>query len=274
MTDQEAPGVGERGPMAPAPAGQPAGDAALPLVLEARALVALQGLDKDYRDGARTIGVLHGLDLELGAGETVAVTGRSGSGKTTLLNLIGLLDRPTAGQIYFRGEPAAGMGDRARSELRARTVGFVFQAYHLVAELSALENVLLAARVAAGAGWLLGARAARRRARELLGRVGLGDRLRHRPAKLSGGEKQRVAIARALVNNPKVLLADEPTGNLDAATAHEVENLLFGIIAERKLAMALVTHEPQLAARCGRVLALEGGKLAPATGAGLLRGGQ
>jgi len=260
----QGPGAGGRGlvPAGPAPPGAPP-----PLVLQVQPLVVVQGLGKDYRDGARTIGVLHDLDLELGAGETVAVTGRSGSGKTTLLNLIGLLDRPTAGQIYFRGEPAAGMGDRARSELRARTVGFVFQAYHLVAELSALENVLLAARVAAGAGWLLGARAARRRARELLGRVGLGDRLRHRPAKLSGGEKQRVAIARALVNNPKVLLADEPTGNLDAATAREVENLLFELVAERNLAMLLVTHEPALAARCGRVTVLEAGRLAPGNAA-------
>jgi predicted ABC-type transport system involved in lysophospholipase L1 biosynthesis ATPase subunit len=234
-----------------------------PLVLQAQPLVVVQGLDKDYRDGARTICVLHDLNLEVRPGEAVAVTGRSGSGKTTLLNLIGLLDRPTAGEILFRGVPAARMGERTRSEFRARTVGFVFQAYHLVAELSALENVLLAARVAAGAGWLLGARQARRRARELLGRVGLGDRLRHRPAKLSGGEKQRVAIARALVNNPKVLLADEPTGNLDATTAREVENLLFELVAERNLAMILVTHEPALAARCGRIMLLEGGRLVP-----------
>jgi predicted ABC-type transport system involved in lysophospholipase L1 biosynthesis ATPase subunit len=237
-------------------------------VLQAQPVVVVQGLDKDYRDGARTICVLHDLALELGAGETVAVTGRSGSGKTTLLNLIGLLDRPTAGEIYYRGEPAASMGERARSELRARTVGFVFQAYHLVAELSALENVLLAARVAAGAGWLFGAREARRRARELLGRVGLGDRLRHRPAKLSGGEKQRVAIARALVNSPEVLLADEPTGNLDATTAREVENLLFELVAERGLAMVLVTHEPTLAARCARVTVLENGRLVPGNAAG------
>jgi predicted ABC-type transport system involved in lysophospholipase L1 biosynthesis ATPase subunit len=250
--------------MAPAPAGQPAGDAALPLVLEARALVALQGLDKDYRDGARTICVLHDLNLEVRAGETVAVTGRSGSGKTTLLNLIGLLDRPTAGEILFRGVPAARMGERTRSEFRARTVGFVFQAYHLVAELSALENVLLAARVASGARWLLGSRGARRRAGELLARVGLAERLSHRPAKLSGGEKQRVAIARALVNEPRVLLADEPTGNLDAATAREVEGLLFELVAERGLALVLVTHEATLAARCGRVLALENGRLSAA----------
>jgi predicted ABC-type transport system involved in lysophospholipase L1 biosynthesis ATPase subunit len=237
-------------------------------------VISVRSLDRDYRDGFRTICVLHDLDLDLGAGETVAITGRSGSGKTTLLNLIGLLDHPTAGDVFIAGQAARRMSEGTRNALRARSLGFVFQAYHLVAELGALENVLLAARVAAGARWVFARGSARRRARELLERVGLGGRLRHRPAKLSGGEKQRVAIARALVNNPKVLLADEPTGNLDAATAHEVENLLFGIIAERKLAMALVTHEPQLAARCGRVLALEGGKLTPATSAGLLRGGQ
>jgi lipoprotein-releasing system ATP-binding protein len=235
---------------------------------DAPALVSVRGLGKAYHDGARVIAVLRGLDLELRAGETVAITGRSGSGKTTLLNLVGLLDRPTSGEVLFDGVPAARMSEWARSELRARTVGFVFQAYHLVAELSALENVLLAARVAQGSGWLFGAREARQRARELLARVGLTERLRHRPAKLSGGEKQRVAIARALVNQPKLLLADEPTGNLDAATAREVEGLLFAIAAERKLAMLLVTHEPQLAARCERVTLLENGRLVAGNAAG------
>ena len=225
------------------------------------ALVEVRGLSKEYRDGARVIAVLRDLDLVVRAGETLAITGRSGSGKTTLLNLLGLLDRPSAGEIIFGGVLAARMGEWARSELRARTVGFVFQAYHLVAELSALENVLLAARVAAGTGWLFGAREAKLRARELLERVGLGGRLRHRPSKLSGGEKQRVAIARALVNRPKLLLADEPTGNLDAATAREVEGLLFELAAERELAMLVVTHEPTLAARCSRTAAMENGRL-------------
>ncbi len=225
------------------------------------ALVEVRGLSKEYRDGARVIAVLRDLDLVVRAGETLAITGRSGSGKTTLLNLLGLLDRPSAGEILFGGVPAARMGEWARSELRARTVGFVFQAYHLVAELSALENVLLAARVAAGTGWLFGAREAKLRARKLLDRVGLGGRLRHRPSKLSGGEKQRVAIARALVNRPKLLLADEPTGNLDAATAREVEGLLFELAAERELAMLVVTHEPTLASRCSRTAAMEDGRL-------------
>ena len=248
MTDPRGPELGVQGSGTAAPA-------------VAAPVISARGLDKDYRDGFRTISVLHGLDLELGAGQTAAITGRSGSGKTTLLNLMGLLDRPTAGEIYFDGLPASRMGEGTRAGLRARGLGFVFQAYHLVAELGALENVLLAARVASGARWIFARGSARRRARELLERVGLGGRLRHRPSKLSGGEKQRVAIARALVNSPRLLLADEPTGNLDAATAREVENLLFDLVAERRLAMVLVTHEPQLAARCGRVLALEGGRL-------------
>ncbi|HOX06335.1 MAG TPA: ABC transporter ATP-binding protein [Planctomycetota bacterium] len=233
-----------------------------------RPVIEVLGLCKEYRDGARTIAVLRDLDLELRAGETLAITGRSGSGKTTLLNLLGLLDRPTAGEIRFSGIAAGRMGEGERSAFRARTVGFVFQAYHLVAELSALENVLLAARVAEGARWIFGARRSRLWARELLGRVGLGGRLGHRPGKLSGGEKQRVAIARALVNSPQVLLADEPTGNLDAATAREVEDLLFGLAGERRLAMLLVTHEPTLAGRCGRVTLLENGRLVRGNAAG------
>jgi predicted ABC-type transport system involved in lysophospholipase L1 biosynthesis ATPase subunit len=223
------------------------------------AVLSARNLFKDYRDGTRTITVLSGLDLDVCAGEAVAVTGRSGSGKSTLLHLLGLLDRPTAGQIYFRGEQVNVLGEWGRNRLRANSLGFVFQAYNLVAELSAYQNVLLAARVAARGGFTSGN--ARSRARDLLERVGLGNRMRHRPTKLSGGEQQRVAIARALVNDPEVLLADEPTGNLDAATARGVENLLFELAAERRLAMVLVTHEPGLAKRCSRVTVLEGGKL-------------
>jgi lipoprotein-releasing system ATP-binding protein len=227
-------------------------------------ILTATSLFKDYRDGSRTITVLRGLDLEIRPGEALAVTGRSGSGKSTLLHLLGLLDRPTAGQIYFRHEEVSSLGEGARNRLRASSLGFVFQAYHLVAELSALQNVLLAARVAAGCSLTLGD--GRARARRLLKRVGLGHRTGHRPAKLSGGERQRVAIARALVNEPEVLLADEPTGNLDETTAREVERLLFELAEERRLAMVLVTHEPALAARCSRVLALEDGRLRDAEG--------
>ncbi len=228
---------------------------------EAHPVMAAEGLCKDYRDGSRTITVLRDLDLRLLPREAVAVTGRSGSGKSTLLHLLGLLDKPGGGEVYFRGQPVSKLGGGARNKLRARSLGFVFQAYHLVAELSAYHNVLLAARVAAGAGWPFAAGRARRQARELLDRVGLGHRLSHKPGKLSGGEKQRVAIARALMGEPEVLLADEPTGNLDARTAREVEDLLFELAAERDLAMVLVTHEPGLAERCSRILTLEDGRL-------------
>jgi predicted ABC-type transport system involved in lysophospholipase L1 biosynthesis ATPase subunit len=226
-------------------------------------IVSAHDVFKDYRDGTHTITVLRGLNLDVAAGEAVAITGRSGSGKSTLLHLLGLLDRPTRGQIYFRGQEIGRLGEWKRNRLRARRLGFVFQAYHLVAELSAYQNVLLAARVAARWGWMGSAAAARRETRHLLRRVGLGRRMGHRPGKLSGGEKQRVAIARALMGEPEVLLADEPTGNLDASTARAIEDLLFELAEERRLAMVLVTHEPGLAARCSRVLALESGRLLP-----------
>ena len=252
-------------PLAPLP---PAEDvpAALAVPAPPPVLVA-RNVYKDYRDGPRVITVLSGLSLEVRPGESVAVTGRSGSGKSTLLHLLGLLDRPTAGQIYFHQELVSELGEGGRNRLRARSLGFVFQAYHLIPELNALQNVLLAARVSEGLAWPLRCFRARREARELLDRVGLGHRLRHRPGKLSGGEKQRVAIARALMGSREVLLADEPTGNLDAATAREVEDLLFGLAAERGLAMVLVTHEPALAGRCSRVCTLEDGRLEAVTAA-------
>jgi lipoprotein-releasing system ATP-binding protein len=224
-------------------------------------LLRAEGLHKHYHDGSRTIHVLQGASLTLGPGETVAITGRSGSGKSTLLHLLGLLDRPTYGQIYFRSTETGGLRERDRDRLRSRHLGFIFQAYHLVAELSALENVALAARIAGS--WVRHRQSGsvRAGAAGLLELVGLGDRLHHRPAKLSGGEKQRVAIARALMCSPEVLLADEPTGNLDAATAAEVEGLIFRLVSERRLAMVLVTHEAALAARCDREFRMEGGLL-------------
>jgi len=229
----------------------------------ANLLMSAREIYKDYRDGTRTITVLRGLDFGLRAGEAVAITGRSGSGKSTLLHLLGLLDTPTLGQVYFRGEEIGTLGEWSRNRLRASALGFVFQAYHLVAELSAYQNVLLAGRVAAGISWLASGLESRRQARDLLKRVGLGNRMRHKPAKLSGGEKQRVAIARALMGAPEVLLADEPTGNLDASTARGVEDLLFELAGERQLGMVLVTHETGLAGRCDRALFLEDGLLRP-----------
>ncbi len=219
-------------------------------------ILSARSLDKDFRDGPRTISVLKNLFLDLHRGEAVAIEGRSGSGKSTLLHLLGLLDQPTSGQIYFKGLRVDNASAGRRNSIRGRSIGFVFQAYHLVSELTALENVLLAGSIAGCSG-----RESRRKARSLLEQVGLSKRLKHRPAKLSGGESQRVAIARALMGSPEVLLADEPTGNLDLSTADEVENVLFEIVRELDLSMLLVTHASELAQRCDRTLFMEDGSL-------------
>ena len=189
-------------------------------------------------------------------GELVAMVGASGSGKSTLLQICGLLDNPTSGEIDIAGEAVANLGDRARTRLRRGTIGFIYQFHHLLPEFTALENVILPQSVAG-----VGAGAARKRARDLLERVGLGHRLNHRPAKLSGGEKQRVAIARAIANSPRLLLADEPTGNLDPETAEGVFDLFVELAREEGLSVLMATHNEALAARMDRVLRLEGGKL-------------
>ncbi|RMH00943.1 MAG: ATP-binding cassette domain-containing protein [Planctomycetota bacterium] len=225
------------------------------IVLEARELW------RRYRMGSGVLEVLRGASLALRPGEVVALRGASGSGKSTLLHLLGLLDRPDRGEVRLAGRAAAGLGATARARLRARLVGFVFQQFHLLAELSALENVLVPRRLACGAAWLRRRREERARARELLAAVGLGDRLRHRPAQLSGGEQQRVAIARALVGRPAILLADEPTGNLDRRTGEEVLALLLELARDRDAAVLLATHDPDIAARCDRILALADGRI-------------
>jgi len=213
---------------------------------------------KEYRlPGQQPIRVLDGVSFAVAAGEHVAIVGRSGAGKTTLLNILGGLDKPTAGDVRLGGESLfRGFGAaRRRNRLRATKIGFIFQSYHLMPELDIVENVLLPsmtgyARVPA----------ARARAKELLAKVGLGDRLRHLPAELSGGEQQRVALARALMCRPEVILADEPTGNLDALTGKEIMKLLFEV-NEAPIACVMVTHSAEAAARCDRVLKLDGGHL-------------
>ena len=213
---------------------------------------------KEYRlPGQQPIRVLDGVSFAVAAGEHVAIVGRSGAGKTTLLNILGGLDKPTAGDVRLGGESLfRGFGAaRRRNRLRATKIGFIFQSYHLMPELDIVENVLLPsmtgyARVPA----------ARTRAKELLAKVGLGDRLRHLPAELSGGEQQRVALARALMCRPEVILADEPTGNLDALTGKEIMKLLFEV-NEAPIACVMVTHSAEAAARCDRVLKLDGGHL-------------
>ena len=223
-------------------------------VLEAKAVT------KDYRIGKQTIPVLRGIDLQVVPGEKVALLGTSGAGKSTLLHVLGLLDAPTGGEVRYDGVRVDDRPVAERARLRHRQIGFVFQFYHLIPELTALQNVLLT-RMMAVSVWRYWPqrKAAKAAAVAMLEQVGLGHRLHHRPAELSGGERQRVAIARALLAEPRVILADEPTGNLDSATASGVIDLMFSIQQERGLAFLLVTHDEQLARRCDRVVRLKDG---------------
>ena len=209
---------------------------------------------KAYRMGGRDLEVLCGVSLEVQRGEFVALRGASGAGKSTLLHLLGGLDLPNAGEIHVQGEILSKLSATALTRFRNSRVGFVFQAYHLLPELSAVENVALPARMARVA-----ADEAARRARDLLGRVGLGERLEHRPYELSGGEQQRVALARALVNQPDLILADEPTGNLDSHTGEEIMHLLCALREERQATLIMATHDARNAARAPRVIELVDG---------------
>jgi lipoprotein-releasing system ATP-binding protein len=216
-----------------------------------------QALSKTYvgGDGGQIV-VLDGIDLEIRRGEMVAIIGSSGAGKSTLLHLLGALDRPTSGRVIIDGHPLAGMDDDAISALRNRTVGFVFQFHHLLREFTALENVMMPLRITG-----IAEDEARRRAMSLLERVGLAGRVHHRPGALSGGEQQRTAVARALAADPAVLLADEPSGNLDHHNSERLHELFTELARELELGMVIVTHNRALAARADRVLQLEDGKL-------------
>ena len=200
--------------------------------------------------------VLRGLDFALGPGEAVAITGASGAGKSTLLHLLGALDQPTAGRVRIGGTDTRSLDDEAAGRLRNRRVGFVFQFHHLLREFTALENVMMPALIRG-----VSTAGARQSASVLLRQVGLGDRLDHKPAQLSGGEQQRVAVARALVNRPLVVLADEPTGNLDPRTSEGVHDILFGLKERHGVALVVVTHNRELACRAERVLQLREGVL-------------
>jgi lipoprotein-releasing system ATP-binding protein len=221
-------------------------------VLELRALTKRYGIGTPVE-----VEVLHGLDLSLAAGEFTALIGPSGSGKTTLLNLLGLLDRPTTGDLFLLGQPTRELDDAARTRLRGRRLGFVFQFHHLLPAFSALENVLMPVMAASGRP----SAAAIREAESLLDAVGLADHRHKKPNELSGGQQQRVAIARALMPNPALLLADEPTGNLDTHTADEVFELFRRFNRERGLTVLVVTHDPRLAERCDRIVRLVDGRI-------------
>jgi len=219
-------------------------------VLEARELV------REFREGDTTLRVLDGLSLTISAGECIAIVGASGSGKTTLLQILGGLDRPTAGEVRIQGRDIHALGEAERGALRNRTMGFIYQFHHLLPEFSALENVampLLVRRMPVSE--------ARERAAAVLQEVGLAERLTHKPHQLSGGERQRAAVARALVTQPALVFADEPTGNLDGRNAEQVFELLLRLNRERQTSLVIVTHDLRLAARMDRVLTLQQGKL-------------
>ncbi|MBI1208767.1 MAG: ATP-binding cassette domain-containing protein [Azospirillum sp.] len=220
-------------------------------------MIVLDGVVRTFEQAGTRLEVLRGASLSVAPGELVALVGPSGAGKSTLLHIAGLLEKPDAGSVRIGDTDATGLGDAERTELRRRRIGFVYQFHHLLPEFTAEENVVLPQMIAGTTR-----RQAAERARALLAGVGLADRIGHRPAKLSGGEQQRVAIARALANQPAVLIADEPTGNLDHHTAEHVFEMLIGLVRANRLGALVATHNLELAARMDRVLELRDGVLA------------
>ena len=219
-------------------------------------MLRCEKLVKHFQEGDYKVEVLNGVDFSVAPGERVAIVGSSGSGKSTLLHLLGGLDTPTSGEVLVDGEPLSRMSDAARGVLRNRAIGFVYQFHHLLPEFTAVENVAMPLLIG-------GAEPAEAEARavELLGKVGLAKRLTHRPAKLSGGERQRAAVARALIHRPALVLADEPTGNLDTHTGEQVYELMLELNREMGTSLVLVTHDPKMAAKAQRVMQLKDGVL-------------
>ena len=220
--------------------------------------LVLQGVRRGFDQGGVHLDVLSGVDLQVGAGEMVALVGPSGSGKSTLLHTAGLLERPNGGTVAIEGRQCNDLGDGDRTALRRSAIGFVYQFHHLLPDFSAVENVILPQMIAGKSR-----KAARTRAEELLAKVGLSGRLTHKPRQLSGGEQQRVAIVRALANSPKLLLADEPTGNLDHNTADEVFEMLVTLVRDTGIGALVATHNPDLAGRMDRTLELRDGVVVP-----------
>jgi lipoprotein-releasing system ATP-binding protein len=221
-------------------------------------VLSIRGLERRYVTGAGTLTVLRGADLDIQPGEIVGLIGPSGSGKSSLLHAAGLLEHPDAGRIHIEGRDCSDLDDAARTQVRLATIGFVYQFHHLLPEFTALDNVALPQMIAGKSQ-----RAARARAVELLGELGLAARVDHQPAQMSGGEQQRVAFARALANSPRLLLADEPTGNLDPTTSGEVFANLYRLARSQGVAALVATHNIELARHMDRVLALKDGQLAP-----------
>lgn len=221
-------------------------------------LLEVQGLHKTFIEAGEEIHVLRGLDLLLAEGDRLAIVGESGVGKSTLLHLLGTLDRPSSGQVIYRGKDLSLLNEDELSRIRNREIGFVFQFHYLLPDFSALENVMLPALIR---GWEW--ERARKEAVRLLEMVGLKERISHRPGKLSGGEQQRVAVARSVILEPQLILADEPTGDLDPATGEEIQNLLFRLNEERRVAFVVATHNRRFAARVGVQMELREGRLFP-----------
>ncbi len=225
-------------------------------------MLVVDNLQKSYRRHAEQVQVLHGLNLTVESGEFLSIVGASGSGKSTLLHLMGALDAPDSGRISLDGKRIDNLRGRARDRLRSRTFGYVFQFYHLLPELHALDNVLMPAYIEASVlGWWGSRKEWRMRAMAMLDRVGLGHRWKHKPREMSGGEMQRAAVARALLMKPRMLLADEPTGNLDVETGESIVNLLKELNAEEQLTVVMVTHNLELARGTDRIVRMSGGRV-------------
>lgn len=220
-------------------------------------IIEIRNLRKTFIKDGNRIEALKGIDLSIGRGESLAIVGASGAGKSTLLHILGTLDRPSAGTVLVKGAEVFKWNENELARFRNRTIGFVFQLHNLMPEFSTLENVMIPALIGG-----LSKREARERARNILVSFGLGERLHHKPGELSGGEQQRVAVARAIVMEPEIVLADEPTGNLDTETGKRIEDVLLNLNTEKNITLILVTHNPRLAERMARTVGLQDGKIA------------